>query len=90
MPLKRNDKQEYVDKVFQIVENLTDRAMAVGGTCTGEHGIGYGKKKYLKRMYGEGGISMMKAVKHALDPFNIMNPGKIVDNDWYGGFSKKV
>jgi len=86
MPLKPNDTQEYKDKVYKVLENLTDRAIAVGGTCTGEHGIGYGKMKYLERMYGEGGVSVMEAVKKSLDPWNIMNPGKIVDNDFYGGF----
>lgn len=59
------------------------RAMAVGGSCTGEHGVGYGKMKYLEKMYGSGGVALMKAVKRAIDPWNIMNPGKIVDTDFY-------
>ena len=88
LPLKKNDTEEYKDKVYRVVENLTSRAMAVGGTCTGEHGVGYGKKKYLKTMYGEGGVSLMEGIKKAIDPFNIMNPGKIVDNDFYGGFRR--
>ncbi|KAL7549929.1 hypothetical protein ACHAWF_013184 [Thalassiosira exigua] len=79
MPLKKNDPKEYRDKVFRVVDNLTDRAILVGGTCTGEHGIGYGKKKYLRRQYGDGAISMMEALKRSIDPWNIMNPGKIVD-----------
>eukprot|EP00571_Detonula_confervacea_P001336 CAMPEP_0172321924 /NCGR_PEP_ID=MMETSP1058-20130122/44673_1 /TAXON_ID=83371 /ORGANISM="Detonula confervacea, Strain CCMP 353" /LENGTH=617 /DNA_ID=CAMNT_0013037549 /DNA_START=19 /DNA_END=1868 /DNA_ORIENTATION=- len=74
LPLLPDDTKEYKDKVFKVVENLTDRAIAVGGTCSGEHGVGYGKKKYLERMYGKGGVSMMKAVKQSLDPFNILNP----------------
>eukprot|EP00581_Thalassiosira_minuscula_P004583 CAMPEP_0183744292 /NCGR_PEP_ID=MMETSP0737-20130205/65655_1 /TAXON_ID=385413 /ORGANISM="Thalassiosira miniscula, Strain CCMP1093" /LENGTH=653 /DNA_ID=CAMNT_0025979931 /DNA_START=214 /DNA_END=2172 /DNA_ORIENTATION=+ len=77
LPLTKNDTKEYKESVFKVIENLTDRAIKVGGTCTGEHGVGYGKKKYLKRMYGEGGVSMMEAVKRSLDPFNILNPGKI-------------
>jgi len=88
LPLTKNDTKEYKESVFKVIENLTDRAIKVGGTCTGEHGVGYGKKKYLKRMYGEGGVSMMEAVKRSLDPFNILNPGKIVDNDFYGGFRR--
>mmetsp|Transcript_28713 Transcript_28713/g.52459 ORF Transcript_28713/g.52459 Transcript_28713/m.52459 type:complete len:382 (-) Transcript_28713:131-1276(-) len=88
MPLKPGDTKDYKDRVFRVLENLTERAISVGGTCTGEHGIGYGKKKYLKRMYGEGGVSMMEALKKSMDPFNILNPGKIVDNDFYGGFKR--
>ena len=90
LPMKKSDDdaEGYRDKVFRVVENLTDRAIAVGGTCTGEHGIGYGKKKYLKNMYGEGGLSMMGAIKQSLDPWNILNPGKIIDNDFYGGFRR--
>ena len=45
----------------------------------GEHGVGYGKIKYLERQYGAGAVDMMRAIKMSLDPRNIMNPGKIVD-----------
>jgi D-lactate dehydrogenase (cytochrome) len=76
---------EYRDRVTTIIENMASMAISVGGTCTGEHGIGYGKKKYLAKMYGEGGVSMMEALKKSIDPWNIMNPGKIVDNESYGG-----
>jgi D-lactate dehydrogenase (cytochrome) len=57
---------------------LVDRALSMGGTCTGEHGVGYGKMKYLKAEHGEA-LEVMRALKHALDPDNRMNPGKIVD-----------
>ena len=88
MPLTKSDPKEYTDKVFQVVDRVAERAIAVGGTCTGEHGIGYGKMKYLSKMYGEGGVSMMAMIKRAIDPFNVMNPGKIVSTDYYGCFRR--
>ena len=49
------------------------------GTCSGEHGIGMGKKNILLSQFGHDGIKAMKLVKTALDPLNIMNPGKVLD-----------
>jgi D-lactate dehydrogenase (cytochrome) len=59
---------------------LVDRAQAMGGTCTGEHGVGLGKKKYLQAEHGEA-LEVMRTLKRALDPDNRMNPGKILDMD---------
>jgi D-lactate dehydrogenase (cytochrome) len=50
----------------------------MGGTCTGEHGIGQGKQKYLEAELGVEAIDAMRALKRALDPQNIFNPGKIL------------
>lgn len=59
-----------------LVERLNHRAIAMGGTCTGEHGIGIGKKHFLEAEHGEA-VAYMRMIKNAFDPNNIMNPGKI-------------
>jgi D-lactate dehydrogenase (cytochrome) len=58
-------------------ERLVQRALAMEGTCTGEHGVGQGKMKYLKAEHGEA-LAVMRSLKAALDPEDLMNPGKIV------------
>jgi D-lactate dehydrogenase (cytochrome) len=72
-----DDKAE-VRRVELFLERLVERALAMDGTCTGEHGVGQGKMKYLKAERGEAALDSMRAIKHALDPLDIMNPGKIV------------
>ncbi len=64
-----------VKRVKAVYGRMIDRALAAGGTCTGEHGIGSGKRDYLRREHGEG-VDVMRQIKQSLDPFNIMNPGK--------------
>ncbi len=63
-----------------FIERLNWRAIDMGGTCTGEHGVGQGKMKYLEREHGAG-LQLMRTIKRAIDPKNIMNPGKIVAFD---------
>ncbi len=71
-----NDENE-VRRAKLFCERLVARALAFEGTCTGEHGIGQGKKSYLVAEAGIG-VDMMRAIKQALDPHNILNPGKII------------
>jgi D-lactate dehydrogenase (cytochrome) len=61
-----------------LCERLVERALAMDGTCTGEHGVGQGKMKYLVGELGRPALAAMAAIKQALDPHDIMNPGKIV------------
>ena len=68
------------DEVEAFAARLVERAQSMGGTCTGEHGVGLGKKQYLAAEHGEA-LHVMRAVKRMLDPDNRMNPGKIFDLD---------
>lgn len=57
---------------------LVERAIGMDGTCTGEHGIGYGKLAFLEREHGVAAVSVMRTIKRALDPKNLLNPGKVI------------
>jgi D-lactate dehydrogenase (cytochrome) len=61
-------------------ERVIARALAMGGTCTGEHGVGYGKITALEAEHGEA-VDVMRSIKQALDPDNRMNPGKVIRTD---------
>ena len=65
----------------EFMHRLVERAQSMDGTCTGEHGIGQGKQKYLEAELGSEALDAMRALKRALDPQNIFNPGKIVPAD---------
>jgi D-lactate dehydrogenase (cytochrome) len=67
-----------VKRVKALCDRLIERALAMDGTCTGEHGVGQGKMKYLAGELGGPALAAMAAIKRALDPDDIMNPGKIV------------
>jgi D-lactate dehydrogenase (cytochrome) len=65
-------------KAERLHERLIQRALSMGGTITGEHGVGLGKQKYMKSEHGAGALAVMRAIKQALDPEHIMNPGKML------------
>ncbi|MCB1933758.1 MAG: FAD-binding protein [Candidatus Accumulibacter sp.] len=64
-----------------INERLVERALAMSGTCTGEHGIGIGKTRFMVREHGRDAVAVMRAIKAALDPGQLLNPGKILPAD---------
>ncbi|SEG08607.1 FAD-binding oxidoreductase [Bosea lathyri] len=72
-----NDADE-VARAEAFIERLVKRALAMGGTCTGEHGVGQKKIKYLEAEHGAPALAVMRQLKRALDPQNILNPGKII------------
>ena len=67
-----------VAEAEKINRAVVERALAMEGTCTGEHGVGIGKQKFLVAEHGEGAVNVMRALKQALDPENLLNPGKIL------------
>jgi glycolate oxidase len=66
-------------RVHHALSEIVDRTIALGGTVTGEHGVGLAKKAYLKRQYDPASYALLRAVKRALDPEGLLNPGKIFD-----------
>jgi D-lactate dehydrogenase (cytochrome) len=76
-PLIDMDNPQEVAAAKDFNARLIERALAMEGTCTGEHGVGQGKMKYLKAEHGEA-LTVMRSIKQALDPQDLMNPGKIV------------
>ncbi len=77
MPMVDMSNPKEIAAAEQLIERMTKRAIAMDGTCTGEHGVGQGKIKYLKGEHGAG-LAAMRAIKQALDPRDILNPGKIL------------
>ncbi|MCZ0738193.1 FAD-binding oxidoreductase [Phreatobacter sp. AB_2022a] len=78
LPLMDENDPEDVARVTAFMGRIVERALAMGGTCTGEHGVGQGKMKYLKAEHGGPALALMAALKQAVDPAGIMNPGKII------------
>ena len=71
------DDEEEMARARSVNDRMIERTLALGGTCTGEHGIGIGKIDVLRDQHGEG-VNVMRAIKQALDPLGILNPGKIL------------
>jgi D-lactate dehydrogenase (cytochrome) len=71
------DSRAEIEEATELNRRMVERALRMDGTCTGEHGIGLGKKDFLLAEHGAG-VEVMRAVKNALDPRNLLNPGKIV------------
>lgn len=70
------DNPKDIDRANEFNKQIVSYALSRGGTCTGEHGVGIGKKKYQKTEHGAA-LTVMKKIKDALDPKGILNPGKI-------------
>ena len=71
------EQPDEVARVSAYAQRLVERALRMGGTCSGEHGVGLGKMKYLKAEHGEA-LDVMRTIKRALDPYDLMNPGKML------------
>ena len=69
------NEAEDLKQFQQLNDRLIERALKMGGTCTGEHGVGIGKIHYMRAEHGES-VEMMRQIKQALDPLNLFNPGK--------------
>jgi len=72
------DVPQELARIKEFSNRLAERAVQMDGTCTGEHGVGLGKRGYLAREHGDGALQVMRAIKQALDPANLLNPGKIL------------
>jgi D-lactate dehydrogenase (cytochrome) len=73
----------FFDHLTRAYDEIVGYAISLGGTATGEHGIGIGKRKFMQREHGEG-VDVMRAIKHRLDPCGILNPGKVLPEELEG------
>jgi len=78
-PLVDMTNPDEIETVRRFVGNMVERAISMDGTCTGEHGVGQEKMKYLRLEHGDPTLSLMQLIKRAVDPDNIMNPGKMLE-----------
>lgn len=76
----RRDADEFA-RVEKAIDEIFEAAIRLGGTLSGEHGIGLAKKRYMEMEFGRNGVDIMRSVKKALDPKNLLNPGKIFEDE---------
>ena len=74
------DEPGALDRAWDLDKRIVSRALDLGGSCSGEHGVGIGKREFLEREHGAEALAVMRSIKTALDPRGIMNPGKIFLN----------
>jgi D-lactate dehydrogenase (cytochrome) len=72
------DTPEGSAKALELDRKIVARALALDGSCSGEHGVGVGKLEFLEREHGARSLEVMRTLKVALDPRNILNPGKLL------------
>jgi glycolate oxidase len=72
-------QREEIERVHADFSEIFEKAIALGGTITGEHGVGLAKKEFLPQFAGKTSLDIMRALKRTLDPNNVLNPGKIFD-----------
>jgi len=71
---------EALARAWALDRKIVARAMALGGSCSGEHGVGLGKREFLEREHGAEALAVMRSLKAVLDPRGILNPGKMFLN----------
>jgi D-lactate dehydrogenase (cytochrome) len=69
-----------LQRAWELDKKIVARALALGGSCSGEHGVGIGKREFLEQEHGAEALAVMRSVKQALDPRGILNPGKMFLN----------
>lgn len=79
--LVNDDDEDHRENGREIYRRIVDKALELGGTSTGEHGIGLGKKKFLEQEHGADAVDLMQSIKKTIDPKNLMNPGKIFPDE---------
>lgn len=78
--LLEDDSRATLEAAWELDRKIVHRALELGGTCSGEHGVGLGKREFLEKEHGPEALAVMRSIKAALDPKGILNPGKIFRN----------